>query len=92
MERNLADQSSPQDALERVPVIGGWLADSFDAWLGIADALNLGGLRTVLLADPEEASPERITHADSAAPSSTSGQWLDAPGESDSQSCSSRAA
>ncbi|TVS16351.1 MAG: hypothetical protein EA417_10415 [Gammaproteobacteria bacterium] len=92
MQRNPADPTSPQDALERFPVIGGWLADSFDAWVGIADALNLGGLRTVLLADPDEASPDRITRADPTSPPSTSGQWIDDQQAPDSPSLSSRAA
>lgn len=77
MHSDPADHASTQDALERLPLIGRWLADGFDAWLGVADALNLGGLRTVLLADPEDALPQRIKQADPAFPSSTSGQPVD---------------
>ncbi|MCC5887676.1 MAG: hypothetical protein JJT88_14675 [Gammaproteobacteria bacterium] len=91
MDSSNATPPSKQDSLERLPVIGPWLADSFDAWLGIADALNLGGLRTVLLADPEDSS-SRITHADPSSPSSTSGQWVDARQAAPSSPLSDRAA
>lgn len=91
MSPSKVEPQTTQDALERLPVIGSWLADGLDAWLGLADALNLGGLRTVLLADPEDTSP-RITPADPASPSSTSGQWVDAHQTAPSSSLSDRAA
>ena len=92
MNTSKAETPSTQDSLERLPVIGSWLADGFDAWLGLADALNLGGLRNVLLADPDDHTSPRITHADPASPSSTSGQWVDARQAALSSSLSDRAA
>lgn len=92
MKTSKAETPSTQEALERLPMIGTWLADGLDAWLGLADALNLGGLRTVLLADPDDHSSPRITHADASSPSSTSGQWVDARQAAPSSSLSDRAA
>ncbi len=86
-----AETHSPQGALENRSLIGSWLADGLDAWLGIADALNLGGLRTVLLADPDDSSP-RITHAAPSPRPSTSGQWVDARQAASLPSLSERAA
>lgn len=91
MDSPKATHPSTQATLERLPLIGPWLTDGLDAWLGIADALNLGGLRSVLLADPDDSSP-RITHADPSSPSSTSGQWVDARQAAPSSSLSDRAA
>lgn len=91
MSTSRTQPPSTPDTLERLPVIGSWLADGLDAWLGIADAFNLGGLRTVLLADPD-AHSSRIKQADPASPSSTSGQWVDARQATPSSSLSDRAA
>lgn len=92
MNPNPADQGSTADTLERLPIIGRWLVDGLDAWLGVADALNLGGLRTVLLADPDDDLSQRIKRADPASPSSTSGQWVDSRPASGSSPLSDRAA
>ncbi len=86
MNQDPADRNSTGDALEQLPIIGRWLADSFDAWLGVADALNLGGLRTVLLADPKDDLSQRIKQADPSSPYSTSGQWVDTRQASESMS------
>lgn len=85
-------ETPTQDTLDRLPVIGSWLADGLDAWLGIADALNLCGLRAVLLADPDDQASPRITHADRSSPSSTPGQRVDARQAAPSSSLSDRAA
>lgn len=42
--------------MERVPVFGRMAVDAFDAWLGLVDAMNLGGLRTLLLNETADRS------------------------------------
>lgn len=43
--------------LERVPVVGRMAVDAIDAWLGLVDAMFLGGLRRTLLTHPDSLSP-----------------------------------
>jgi hypothetical protein len=54
--------------LERVPVLGRMAVDALDAWLGLLDAMNLGGLHTVLRTTPDRLSPDRRPHGDHRAP------------------------
>lgn len=80
------------DAIEGLPLVGPWLADSIHAWLGLADALNLGALRHVLLADPDDLPSPGITRADTTPSSSTFGQWVDLSQAAGSSPPSDRAA
>ncbi len=45
------DREELRAGLERLPLVGRVLADSFEAWTGLADAMNLGALRSVLDAE-----------------------------------------
>lgn len=66
-------QRRPVTSLERVPVVGRMAVDAFDAWLGLVDAMSLGGLRKVLLTHPESLSP-RAQRDDRLSPRSNGGQ------------------
>jgi hypothetical protein len=39
--------------IARIPLVGRMLADSAEAWIGLADAMNLGALHELLIAPPK---------------------------------------